>query len=424
MLDIKLFREDPEKIKEDLKRRPDFDTLIVDNVIEADNKWRELKRELDELKSVKNKESKAISELKKKGEDIKSQVQKVGKLSDQIKQKEEELDSLEEDRNNLLVKVPNILDPEVPKGQDDEENKEIRTFENKPEFNFKLRNHQEICVLNDWYDLETAAKHSGSRFYYLKNELLMLQISLYNFVLNKLMSKGYSLVEVPPMLRRESMGKSVSLDDFEEVIYKIEDEDLYLIGTSEHALAMLHDNQTINHKELPLKYAGLSPCFRKEAGVTKDSKGIFRVHNFNKIEQFIFAKEEQSDELLNELIDNAEEIFKELGIHYRIVDICSGDIGNFASRKFDLEAWLPGQENYREMVSASNYRSYGARRLNVRYQDSDSEIKFCHTLNSTAIALTRTLIAIIENNQTEDGNVRIPKVLRQYFGGRELLKQG
>ncbi|NCC71484.1 serine--tRNA ligase, partial [bacterium] len=190
----------------------------------------------------------------------------------------------------------------------------------------------------------------------------MLEIALYNFVLNKLYSKSYTPLLTPPMLRREILGKSVSLEDFEEVIYKIENEDLYLIGTSEHTIAALHENETLNYKQLPIKYAGLSPCFRKEAGVTKDSKGIFRVHNFNKIEQFIFCKPQDSDKYHKELIENAEEIFKELEIHYRVVDICSGDIGSMATRKYDIEAWLPGQEKYREMVSASNYRDYGARR--------------------------------------------------------------
>ena len=241
--------------------------------------------------------------------------------------------------------------------------------------------------------------------------------------MNKLSLKGYVPVEVPPMLRRDSIGKSICLDDFEEVIYKIEDEDLYLIGTSEHALAVMHRDELLNHKELPKKYAGISPCFRKEAGVTKDSKGIFRVHNFNKIEQFVFSKPEESDKIHEEITQNAEEIFKDLELHYQIVDICTGDIGSFASRKYDLEAWLPGQKRYREMVSASNYRDYGARRLNCRYQDVDNQIKHVHTLNSTAIALTRTIIAIIEQHQTKEGNVKIPEVLRPYFGNRDYLIQ-
>lgn len=421
MLDIRIIREDPQKVKKDLERRPNFNTSIVDKVLEIDNNWREEKTNLDSLKSKKNKESKAIAQIKKEGGDIKAQLDKVKAVAEEIEAKDKKLKELDAKRNEILLKIPNILDPQVPKGEDDEENVEIRTHLEKPQFSFKPKDHKELCEMNDWYDLDRAAKYSGSRFYYMKNELFMLQLSLYNFVMNKMASKGYTPIEVPPMLRKESIGKSVSLEDFEEAIYEIEGEDLALIGTSEHALALLHADETLNHKDLPKKYVGISPCFRKEAGVTKDSKGIFRVHNFNKIEQFIFSKPEDSDKLHEEITKNAEEIFSELEIHYRVVDICSGDIGHFASRKFDIEAWLPGQDKYREMVSASNYRDYGARRLNARYQDEKNETKFMHTLNSTAVAMVRALIAIIEQHQTEDGNVKLPKVLRPYFNNREYL---
>ncbi len=421
MLDIKLIREDPNHVKKDLKRRPGFDTSIVDEVLKVDEKWRVEKGALDKLKAEKNKESMAIAKVKKEGGDIKAQVAKVKKISDKIVAKDEELKKIEDERNLILIKIPNILDKEVPKGEDDEDNKPIRFNLEKPSFDFKVRDHKELCEMNDWYDLNTAAEHSGARFYYLKNELLMLQIALYSHVMNKMAHKKYTPVEVPPMLRRESIGKSVSLEDFDEAIYDIEGEDLCLIGTSEHALALLGADKTFNHKELPIKYAGISPCFRKEAGVTKDEKGIFRVHNFNKIEQFVFCKPEDSDKFHKEITDNAEEIFKELEIHYRVVDICSGDIGSFATRKFDIEAWLPGQDKYREMVSASNYRDYGARRLNSRYQSEKGTLELVHTLNSTAVAMVRALIAIIEQHQTKDGNIKLPKALKPYFGGREFL---
>ncbi len=423
MLDIKLIRENPLVIKNDLSRRPNYDISIVDDVLKLDSIWREEKLNLDKLKALKNKESKSISEIKKKGLDINNLLENVKNISLTIAEKEKEIIQLENKRNDLLIKIPNILDKEVPIGNSDEENLPLRFNLEKPKFSFKVKDHRELCELNDWYDIEKASKVSGSRFYYLKNELVMLELALYNFVLNKLYSKSYTPLLTPPMLRREILGKSVSLEDFEEVIYKIEDEDLYLIGTSEHTIAALHENETLNYKQLPIKYAGLSPCFRKEAGVTKDSKGIFRVHNFNKIEQFIFCKPQDSDKYHKELLENAEEIFKELEIHYRVVDICSGDIGSMATRKFDIEAWLPEQEKYREMVSASNYRDYGARRLNCKYQTENGELKLVNTLNSTAIALSRCLIAIIEQHQTKDGNVKIPQVLRQYFGNREFLKE-
>ncbi|NQZ85356.1 MAG: serine--tRNA ligase [Nanoarchaeales archaeon] len=423
MLDIKLIRENPEMIKKDLLRRPKFDNSIVDEVVEADTVWREAKGQLDKLKSQKNKESKAIAEVKKSGGDIKAQIAKVREVSEAITAKNSELKILEDARDKILTNIPNILDPQVPTGADDEENTLIRYHLEKPTFDFKVRNHQELCEMNGWYDMEVAAKASGSRFYYTMKELVLLEFALYNFVMNKLNDKGYTPVMTPPMLRREVLGKSVSLDAFEEDIYKIEGEDLYLIATSEHTLAALHMDDVISHKDLPIKYAGFSNCFRKEAGVTKDSKGIFRVHNFNKIEQFVFCKPEDSDKLHDEITANAEEIFKDLEVHYQIVDICSGDIGSMATRKFDLEAWLPSQEKYREMVSASNYRDYGARRLNCKYQTENGSTELVHTGNSTAIALTRCMITILEQHQTEDGNVRVPVALRPYLGGREFLIQ-
>ncbi|MFW6285972.1 MAG: serine--tRNA ligase [Nanoarchaeota archaeon] len=420
MLDIKLIRENPNLIKKNLEKR-EIKTTIVDEVLLVDKKFRELKQELDSLKSQKNTQSKEISNIKKQGGDIKKQLSLVKEIADKITKKESQIAQVLTQRDEILISIPNLLDKEVPIGKDEEDNVPIEFYLEKPQFDFTPKTHNELCLLNDWYDLESAAKNSGARFYYLKNELVELQLALYLYVMNKLNNKGYSLIEVPPMLRRSAIGKSVCLEDFEEVIYKIEDEDLYMVGTSEHALAVLHRDQLLNHKDLPKKYAGISNCFRKEAGVTKDSKGIFRVHNFNKIEQFIFCEPQESEQYHKEITQNAKDIFKELELHYQIVDICTGDIGSFASRKFDLEAWLPGQDKYREMVSASNYRDYGARRLNCRYQDKNNKINFVHTLNSTAIALTRAIIAIIEQHQTKDGNVKIPKILRPYMSNREYL---
>ena len=422
MLDIKLLRENREEVITNLKKRIGYDTSIVDEVLKLDENWRAIKQELDSLKSEKNKESKAIAEVKKAGGDIQGQLAKVKEVADKITETEKKEKEALITRDEVLITIPNMLDTKVPVGGDDEDNKPIRFYREKPEFSFTPRTHQELCEMNNWFDMETAAKTSGSRFYYLKGDLVLLQLGLYQYVISKLVQKNYTPVEVPPMLRREVLGASVPLEDFEEVIYKIEDEDLYLIGTSEHALAAMHQDDTISHKDLPLKYVGISPCFRKEAGVTKDSKGIFRVHNFNKLEQFVFSKPEDSDTLHEEITQNAEEIFQELELHYQIVDICSGDMGAMATRKFDLEAWLPSQEKYREMVSASNYRDFGARRLNCRYQSENGTTELVHTLNSTAIALTRGMIAIIEQHQLENGNVKVPKCLVPFIGKEELGK--
>ncbi|MFP4402013.1 MAG: serine--tRNA ligase [Candidatus Nanoarchaeia archaeon] len=420
MLDIKLLRENKELVIENLQKRIGFDTTVVDKVLELDKQWRSIKQELDELKSQKNKESKAIAQVKKEGGDIQEQLSKVKEVAEKINSKEQEEKEALKRRDEVLITIPNLLDSEVPIGADDDENKPIRFSGNKPEFSFEPKNHIELCEQHDWVDLERAAKTSGSRFYYLKGDLVLLQTALYQYVLQKLACKGYTPVEVPPMLKREVLADSIPLEDFEEVIYKIEDEDLYLIGTSEHALAAMHKDDTLSHKDLPLKYVGISPCFRKEAGVTKDSKGIFRVHNFNKLEQFIFSTPEESDKMHNEITQNAEEIFQELELHYQIVDICTGDMGAMATRKFDLEAWLPSQQKYREMVSASNYRDFGARRLNCKYQTSQGTTELVHTLNSTAIALTRCMVAIIEQHQLENGNVKVPKCLVPFIG-KEIL---
>lgn len=421
MLDIKYIRENPEIVKKNLNKRIDFDTKIINQILDIDKNWREIKNKLDQLKSQKNKESMKIAEIKKEKKDIKNQLEVVKTISNEIEIEEKKEEEILNKRNELLIKVPNMLDESVPLGKDDTQNVPIRFHLEKPKFNFKIRNHQELCELNNWYELDVASKHSGARFYYLKGDLVLLEVALYNYVLNKLHNKGYMPTIVPPMLRKESLGKSVSLEDFKEAIYEIKDEDLCLIGTSEHALALLHANQTFALKDLPVKYAGISQCFRKEAGVTKDEKGIFRVHNFNKIEQFIFSTQEESDKFLKELTLNAEEIFQDLELHYQVIDICSGDIGSFAAKKYDIEGWLPGQNKYRELVSASNYRDYGARRLNCKYQDEKNNTKLVHTLNSTAIALSRTLIAIIEQHQQEDGSVKIPEVLKPYFQKKDYL---
>ena len=425
MLDIKLIREDFEKVKNNLKKRDDVKILeFLDEVVKFDNNWKSKKKELDIIKSKRNKLSEEVNILKKQNKDFKSVILEVKKVSENIKELEKIEKELLEKRDTILNKIPNLLDEEVPIGTDDTENKVIRKFMEPTKFNFKVKTHQELCELNDWYDLETASKNSGSRFYFMKNELVFLELALYNYVLDKLKNKGFTIMEVPPMLKMEVASKCIPLGDFEDTIYKIENEgdSMCLIGTAEHTLSSFHINKLFQKKDLPILYAGLSPCYRREAGVTKDEKGIFRVHNFNKIEMFVYTTKEDSLEKHNFITNIIEEIFTELKIPFQIVDICTGDIGVFATRKFDLEAFLPGQNKYREMGSSSNYKDFGARKLNVRYQNEKNEIEYCHTLNNTACALQRTIIAILENYQREDGNVEIPEVLRKYFNNRKLLK--
>ena len=424
MLDIKYLREFSELVKTNLKKRDGFDTSIIDEILKVDNEWKNTKNGLDELKKNRNQLSEKVNEAKKKGLDFKDIIEEVKKVSNKIKEIEEKENSLINKRNETLNKIPNMLDEKVPFGKSDEENVEYKKVGSKPHFDFEPKTHQEICELNDWYDLKTAAKNSGARFYFMKDELVFLEMALYNFVLEKLKSKGFCIMEVPPMLKMEVANKCIPLGDFSDTIYKIKNEgdDMCLIGTAEHTLASYHINTIFAKKDLPKLYAGISPCYRREAGVSKDEKGIFRVHNFNKIEMFIYTTKEDSEEKHKFITDIIEEVFIDLEIHYRMVDICSGDIGMFASRKYDLEAWLPGQQRYREMGSSSNYKDFGARKLNSKYQDENNNIEFCHTLNNTACALQRTIVAILENHQTKDGNVAIPKVLRKYFGNKKFLK--
>jgi seryl-tRNA synthetase len=277
----------------------------------------------------------------------------------------------------------------------------------------------------DLVDLDRAAKVSGARFYYMKNEAVLLELALERFAMDLLREKGFAIIEPPFMIKREPYEGVTSLADFEDTLYKIEGEDLYLIATSEHPMGAMFMNEILPAETLPLKYAGISPCFRKEAGAHgKDTKGIFRVHQFNKIEQFIFCKPEDSWKLHEELLANAEGIYQKLGIPYRIVNICTGDIGTVAAKKYDIEAWMPVQKMFREVVSCSNCTDYQSRRLNVRYREKTGEkSEFVHTLNSTAIATQRTIVAIIENYQQSDGSLKVPKALVPYMGKTEEVRK-
>jgi len=283
---------------------------------------------------------------------------------------------------------------------------------------WKPKSHVDVLEELDIGDTKRAAKVAGSRFFYLKNELALLDLAIAQFALEELVKQGYIPVIPPYMLNRRAMEGVTDLSAFEEMLYKIEGEDLYLIATAEHSIGAMFMDEILEEKDLPIKFVGFSPCFRKEAGAHgKDTKGIFRVHQFHKVEQFIFAKPEESWELHEELIKNAEALFQKLGIPYRVVNICAGELGAVAAKKYDIEAWMPAQGKFRELVSASNCTDYQARRLNIRYRSRDGNFRFVHTLNSTALATTRTAVAIIENFQKEDGAIEIPKVLRKYMGG-------
>lgn len=422
MLDIKLIRETPEIVRKDLEKRDRPDLVEkLGEVIELDKRWRESLQKAEELRRQRNVLSQEVAELKKKGKSADEKLRLVKGIPDKIKAEEEKTLSLREKIDGIMMILPNILHPSVPAGVDDTQNLTVREWGKKPAFKFEPKSHVDMLEESGLADTEKASEVSGSRFYYLKRELVLLDYALMKFTLDHLYSKGFILIEPPYMLRKKPYEAMTMMADFEEVMYKAEGEDLYLIATSEHSIGPYHMDEILDAKKLPLKYAGISPCFRREAGSHgKDTKGIFRVHQFHKVEQFVFCRQEESWDIHEELIKNAEEVFQKLELPYRVVSICTGDIGSIAAKKYDIEVWMPVQEKYREVVSCSNCTDYQGRRLNTRYQEGDAR-KFVHTLNSTAIATSRAIVAIMENFQNNDGSFNLPKAVWPYMNGIRVI---
>ncbi|ADT84091.1 serine--tRNA ligase [Thermococcus barophilus] len=444
MLDIKLIRENPDIVKGDLIKRGELEKLKwIDEILELDKKWRENLRKINQLRRERNRIAVEIGKRKKAGESVDDLLTKSKEIVKQIEILEKENEEIRKKIDFYLWRLPNITHESVPIGKDDTENVPIKFWgkarvwkghlesfleqsQGKMEYEvleWKPKLHVDLLEILRGADFERAAKVSGSRFYYLLNEIVILDLALIRFALDRLIEKGFTPVIPPYMVRRYVEEGVTTFDDFENVIYKVEGEDLYLIPTAEHPLAGMHANEIIDGKDLPLLYVGVSPCFRKEAGTAgKDTKGIFRVHQFHKVEQFVYSRPEESWEWHEKLLQNAEELFQELEIPYRVVNICTGDLGYVAAKKYDIEAWMPGQGKFREVVSCSNCTDWQARRLNIRFRDKTHEKpKFVHTLNSTAIATSRAIVAILENFQEEDGTVRIPKALWKYTGFKEIV---
>jgi len=425
MLEMRFIREHPDIVKADLNRRGSVDKLSwVDDLLQNDQKWRSLQAQANALRQQRNKLTEQIAKLRKEGRDAAEIIREAEAIPDKIQEYEQQAETLRETINRTLMQLPNIMHESVPTGKDENDNVEVRKWGTPPKFPFKPLDHIDLGLKLGLIDLERAAKVAGARFYYLKKELVRLNYALISFALDFITRKGYTIVQPPYLLRRDVLSGAVALSDFEETIYKIEGEDLYLIATSEHALNAYHLGEILDGKTLPLRYGGVSPCFRKEAGAHgRDTKGIFRVHQFEKVEQFVFCKPNDSWSEHEKLISNAEEIFQALSLPYRVVNVCSGDLGTVAAKKYDLEVWLPGQEKYREAVSCSNCTSYQAVRSNVRYRDKTSDpTEYVHTLNSTFVATERTLLAIMENFQRDDGSIVIPEVLRPYMNGLDVIR--
>ncbi|MEM2874387.1 MAG: serine--tRNA ligase [Candidatus Nanoarchaeia archaeon] len=412
MLDIELFRTNPQIIKDSQKKR-NLPLEPVNQVIDLDNHWRDVLQKLEKLKHARNLASENINKLKKAGKPVEAEIKKVKKIVDEIQVLEKEAEAFKAKRNELLMNIPNIVDESVPVG-DASKNKVLEKWGKIPNFRFEPKGHEELGKNLDVIDIERAAKTTGARFYYLKGDLVKLNYAIINFALDLLKKKGFTLIQPPYMLRRNILSGAIPLATFEEMIYKIQDEDLYLIGTAEHALNAYYADEILPATKLPIRFAGISPCFRKEAGAHgKDTKGIFRTHQFEKVEQFVFCRPENAWKEFDLMLKNTKAIFRALEIPYRTVVLSSEEIGRVAVKTVDIEGWFPSQNAYRELGSCSNCTDYQARRSNIKFVDK-GKIAFVATLNNTAVATERAIACLMENHQQKDGSIKIPKALWPY----------
>ena len=409
MLDIQFIRDNPEKVKKGVSAKQ-LDPKLVDEVLSLDKKRRELLVEIEELRAKRNQAAKA--KKVEEGKKIKLQLQKL----------EPDLKEVESKFKEALYQIPNIVAPDVPEGKDESENKVLRKWGEPKKFDFKPKDHLELGESLEIIDVKRAAKVSGTRFGYLKGEATLLEIALINLALEVLIKEEFIPVTPPALIKKQAMrGMGYMEHGGEEDMYVLEKDGVVLIGTSEQSIGPMHMNEVFKAKDLPKRYVAFSSCFRREAGsYGKDTRGILRVHQFNKVEMFSFTKPEDSDKEHKYLLSLQEKLFQALDIPYQIVEMCSGDLGAPAARKYDLEAWMPGQGKYREITSTSNTTDFQARRLNIKYQDK-GKTKFVHTLNGTAFAIGRTIIAILENCQQKDGSIVIPKVLQKWVGKEKII---
>jgi len=426
MLDIKFIRENPDKVKEGISKKG-ADSSLVAQVLDLDKKRRELIQQIDTLRAKKNIAEEKL--LKEKEESKKEILEVLKQAKNVLEKKETELKEIEKEYQRSMSLIPNLPLEDVPFGKDEKDNVVLREMGKKPHWNFTPKDYLTLGESLDIIDTKRAAKTSGSRFGFLKREAAQLEIALIYFAFDKLTKKGFIPVIPPVMIKAQPMWAMGYLDRGRDEVYYLPKDDLYLIGTAEQIIGSMHMNEILKGEELPLRYIAFSSCLRREAGsYGKDTKGILRVHQFDKVEMFVFSKPEEAQKEHELLLSLEEDLMKNLGIPYRVINICSGDLGDPAAKKYDLEAWLPGQNNgqgeYRETHSTSNCTDYQARRLNVKYLNSKTnKNEFVSTLNGTALAIGRAIIAIIENYQTKEGFIRIPKVLLPYMGGIKVIKK-
>ena len=422
MLDIKFIRENPDKVKENIKKKFQDNKLeLVDKLLAADKQHRELMKESQELRHKRNIITDDINKAKKEGKDAKKLIEKAKEIPAKIKKIEEKQNSLAVEIKDCLYKIPNMIHESVPIGKDEKENVEIKKIGTPKDFAFEVKNHVVIAEELGVVDFDTSAEISGKGFYILKGDLALLNMALINYARDYMIKQDYTYVEPPLMIRENVLTGVYSTSEIEEMAFKIEDEDLYLIATSEHPMIGMFINKTIDEKKLPIKITGYSMCFRREIGSHGiDEKGLYRTHQFNKQEMIVICKPEDSYKFYDEMLNHSINIFKGLGLPIRVLECCSGDLADLKAKSCDLEVWSPRQKKYAEITSMTNMEEAQARRLNIKVADGKNKY-FAHTLNNTVIATSRAIVAILENYQNKDGSVTIPKVLRPYLGGKDKI---
>jgi seryl-tRNA synthetase len=421
MIDPKILKDNPQLIKDMLRRRKV--EYPVSELLDLDKKRRELIIEIQNLRHRKNTLSQSIATKKKNQESADKELDEMKNVGELMQRVENKKSIVEKRYSDLIYSIPNVLHESVPIGYSEDDNIVIRIHNDYLKSGSKT-DHVDLANSLGLIDLERAAKIAGSRFYFLKNELVKMNQALINYALDFLVEYGYELIQPPFMLKNDAIKGSIIMDDFEDVIYKIENEDLYMIGTSEHAMASMHMDEILDSRKLPLRYASISPCFRKEAGAHgKDMKGIFRVHQFEKVEQFVMSDAQNSFNEHERMLNISERFYQNLEIPFRVVLLCSADTGKVSSKTYDIEAWMPGQNKYREIGSCSNCVDFQSRRLSIRHREKINEdTQLVHTLNSTLVATERTMVAILENYQTNNQTVIVPNVLRKYMGDIKEIK--
>lgn len=422
MLDVKFIRENPDVVKENIRKKyQEHKVAFVDKLLELDKEHRALLQQAQKLRHERNLITDMINKAKKAGDDTAELIQKAKSIPQEIKGIEEKQEELEKQIRDLQFAIPNIIHKSVPIGKDDSENVEVKRYGEATRPDFEVKNHAEIAEALGVADFETAAEISGKGFYILKGDLALLNMALINYARDYMVKQGYQYVEPPLMIRRNVLDGVYSHEEIEEQAFKIEDEDLYLIATSEHPMIGMFINKTLEKKELPVKITGYSACFRKEIGSHGiDEKGLFRTHQFHKQEMIVICEPEESYKFYDEMLEHSLNLFRSLGLPIRIFECCSGDLGDLKAKSCDLEAWSPRQQKYFEITSLTNMEAAQARRLKIKVSDGEKKYH-AHTLNNTAIATSRTMVAILENYQNADGTVTIPEVLRPYMGGKERI---